>query len=707
MIKLIIHTHISQDTRLFDKPTVSIGSSATEADVHLDDSTLQNIHLKIVEKDTSFYLINIANDPFTTLNGQCFGKKKLHSGDRIELTGGTILLFETTEDLSGEEKRLDSRSLIDQLENKIHSNIDFATIEFPESPRYETEEQETDRDSAPPLPLSSIKDSHLSETGEENETWYPESNVSDQGPHPILPSSSPLKKWVVLSLSILLVLTVITTTLIYLSTTNQIAVKEELRATKGIADIAMALTYARLHNLKPHNQNWTDHDFLKTHLTAVISDPHRLTSSTDIQSHFQKLSYSLRIYTSNDLSRFLLIAQPLPSLRLWVIPQPTVLIDSTSMEIHKTHDLRSLNRLLAEENPLEEENMKEIALFIKHEELVPLATLAKEFKANDFTPPSPLAKINPGSENLIYNAPRYYRLGKPLFESAQKLEAGNDSELTFLQKECKILSQLEGLALYISHDKQTAERVKRCLTAHLPTPVSLQFGWLSFDKKGDITHSELLHEQGENIAALETPLKLVEDPTLHTHPLYQALKALKAERSEQLTSLSQRLIDLIKAETDRPSLDFQAYYAELSQDFVQLCQRQDLLMREAIDKIEEDFRDTTARFQRIAIAKTVGLQESFDFSINSLVELDSFIEDSKQQLISEGKTMEFSFNNPLRQPVFNALEALILSSHRQEFDEKDRKALLRVLNQEWLIEPEERDFFLSEYDFAEESQAKL
>ncbi len=57
------------------------------------------------------------------------------------------------------------------------------------------------------------------------------------------------------------------------------------------------------------------------------------------------------------MSQFVLIAQPMSIVwnNLWhsLISQSTILVDSLSMEIHKTYDLRTLNRLLAKAGPLE------------------------------------------------------------------------------------------------------------------------------------------------------------------------------------------------------------------------------------------------------------------------------------------------------------------------------------------------------------------
>ncbi len=85
--------------------------------------------------------------------------------------------------------------------------------------------------------------------------------------------------------------------------------------------------------------------------------------------------------------------------------------------------------------------MNEIALLIKHEEIVPLAILSKGSAKNDFLPPRSLGKTFPGAENHIYNAPRYHLMGKPLIESVEKLHhnQGDIADVEFVKQEAKAL----------------------------------------------------------------------------------------------------------------------------------------------------------------------------------------------------------------------------------------------------------------------------
>lgn len=98
MIKLTINPNIAPVIWTFNQKNISIGSGSgpTKADLSLSDSSLQSIHLKIVDEGHRFIIINFANDPFATLNGLPFGKKTLKTQDLIHIGSHTIL-FEVEE----------------------------------------------------------------------------------------------------------------------------------------------------------------------------------------------------------------------------------------------------------------------------------------------------------------------------------------------------------------------------------------------------------------------------------------------------------------------------------------------------------------------------------------------------------------------------------------------------------------------------------
>lgn len=96
MITLIVLSNSPEasETRSFDQDTLVIGASE-QSDLNLQDEHLQETHLKIWHDGERYLVLNVANDPFATLNDLPFGKKTLQNGDILQI-GRTLLKFEGT-----------------------------------------------------------------------------------------------------------------------------------------------------------------------------------------------------------------------------------------------------------------------------------------------------------------------------------------------------------------------------------------------------------------------------------------------------------------------------------------------------------------------------------------------------------------------------------------------------------------------------------
>jgi len=94
MIKLILNPGPKAKSLRFDKETITIGNdSGGQADVAIPDTSIQDIHIKIVQEDDRFLVMNVTNDPFASLNGFPFGKKVLKNNDLLEI-GNTVIQIE-------------------------------------------------------------------------------------------------------------------------------------------------------------------------------------------------------------------------------------------------------------------------------------------------------------------------------------------------------------------------------------------------------------------------------------------------------------------------------------------------------------------------------------------------------------------------------------------------------------------------------------
>ena len=94
MIRLIVNPESEATVLTFNKKNVVIGSGPESlTDVIIAGEALQNEHVKIMDVDGHYIVLNAANDPFVTLNGLPFHKKPIKNNDILQI-GKTTLRFE-------------------------------------------------------------------------------------------------------------------------------------------------------------------------------------------------------------------------------------------------------------------------------------------------------------------------------------------------------------------------------------------------------------------------------------------------------------------------------------------------------------------------------------------------------------------------------------------------------------------------------------
>ncbi len=253
--------------------------------------------------------------------------------------------------------------------------------------------------------------------------------------------------------------------------------EEELKAARGLSDAAMALFYAKTQSIKPPNRNWSDPIFLEQILGQIIPKSTRTCCNIDSQGNFADFPYILRIYTNHDASRFLLLAQPKPSFIRWFSPKDSLVIDSTQMELRKLKDIQPLNRIIFNANDLNAATMKRVALLVNEGRLIPIDRLGKSDSSAQFTPPEELKIIAPGAQNLVYNAPRYYKITEPLLIDA--LESGITSD--YLQDLNHMIST-PNLVFYTTEGMKTAVKAYKNLSGYIDAQ-RLLVGYFTYDKK--------------------------------------------------------------------------------------------------------------------------------------------------------------------------------------------------------------------------------
>jgi hypothetical protein len=501
MIKMTINPQAEPKSFCFNQDIIIIGEGSPESvDICFPSEGLHQNHIKILHKDNAYWVINQANDPFVTINGHPFGKKMLQMKDLLQIRNHIMVIDEISfqpyyeSSLAPEpasqshlEPDLTYPSLPD-FENLDHSENPLSwfppALNPPKTPTF-----------GPPPPAGRINPVHAHSISPLIEEAY---NLEEQK-RPLKPSRPLSKskslsfkkkiiKFTVLACFSSAVILGLTFTELYFRAASKSS-KEEMLAAETLADYAMALSFAKTAHAGAQNNHWIDPGFIKSYLAELLAAPSLPCGKLDAQGQFSNCPYMLRYYMNRDFTRFILIAQATPSLLQWFLPHKTLVVDSNLMEVRKTDDLRTLNRLLSDPTPLEGIVGDEVTKAVLQTEIIPLDAIAEGTKKKEFSPPRGLKYMKPGAENLIYNAPRYYQFGSSFMKKAQ--EASKSYEVSILQNEMNALSPFHDLVFYSKDGLENAKAASGALHK-LKTPLSFFTAYLIFSKQGLIQGSHLV-----------------------------------------------------------------------------------------------------------------------------------------------------------------------------------------------------------------------
>lgn len=686
MIRLTLNTKSDPEIHLFTKTEIFLGKDPASSDLIIPNETIEPIHFKLSQIDGLWILFNLTHDSFASINGHPFEKKLLNSGDIIEVNG-TVILFEN---LPNESLPLPSLS---------------------------DESKKT---------TSSLKDGYLSHLDDDNQTE--KKNTLFEG------NSEPshlMLAWRSILIFMFAIFSIcgLVGSVFYFNATDR-SEAHEIKATQGIADVAMALTKARLKQEKPPHQNWSDVDFLKNHLQDVLPATFSNASQIDAQGQFNCCPYHLRIYTNSDLSHFLLIAQPAPTIFYWLIPKPIIVVDSELMELRTLKDVKTLNRLLSVPEALEGFNGKEITALVREGALIRLSLLANESKHLDFAPPKELSQFKAGAENLIYNAPRYFHLGdsivqKTIFLSSSK---GNSQDVKLLKEEAELLSSLQNYILYTDRGKNSALMIKKGLSFFSPKS-DFFFGYFEIDANGKINTPQLLNidEDTSKLAVayekrknnqLEEIKKLNHGEIDLNHPIYIKLQSLMKERSNLLTPQAEQICELIEKEQLFPSSNFKESIDAQFKAFLKIDEEANEQLKHSIDTLFTEYSELPIE-DFIKILSYLHLDELTHFPIDqppekmenlisqikdahNFIELKSIIEKIELQLNFHSTINSkdlLSSSHQLRNQVLDQIEYfLFLNPSMLSFTREEKMALTKILTHERCIRCNEKDYFMEEYE---------
>lgn len=597
MIKLTLNPGSHSKAFIFDKELIIIGDGPQEVvDLSLPKLGLHQTHLKILFKDGSYYLVNQANDPFVTLNGVPFGKKKLKNEDLLQIRDKILRIDEIA--ISAPEEKKIPPPFTPEIPSSqpVIAKTNPETEESNAFPDVESLAQEDDLEGWFPADIADITlDNIVANSSKEAEPEIKSGGEST----PSSESSSEGKRWNLNRwawfASFLLLFTTIfgaITVEIYFRAKNQSG-GEEVKAAESLADFAMAFTYAHVYNIVPQKQNFSDPEFLKNNLIALLSSASIPCGNIDAQGQFSNCPYLLRLYSNQDLSRFLLIAQPAPSLSQWLFPKDAIIIDSTLMTLSKISDLKVINRLLANANPFEGSNGKELIEIIKNLEIISLPHLSHVTKKREFAPPSILGYIRPGAENLVYNAPRYYQFGETFVKKALASSSHAQESTPFLV-EIERLLNYENLVFYTSQGMQAAHEARQALFKLAPEN-NFYTAYLQLSSQGEIIGSRLILDQENKSDGQKKPEEVQDEPiallekleTDNIHPALHRVNAFKESSKADLKPFIQRLLLTLEEDVERGQIKI----AEEFKALLELRETQQKKFKELLSALEKEFPD--------------------------------------------------------------------------------------------------------------------
>jgi hypothetical protein len=370
---------------------------------------------------------------------------------------------------------------------------------------------------------------------------------------------------------------------------------EEAIASQSIADISMALIHAHMHHSLPPNQNWYDANFLKDNLESILPPSHTIPCHIDPQGQFESCPYILRIYANNTQSRFLLIAQPSPSLIQWLIPKAAIVVDSQAMELRQITDLKTLNRLLINSNTFDDINENELSSLVKQGTIVSLDTLNKQNHNAQFLPPIEPNLKQSEISTPVYNAPRYHKIDQPLIGLSIKINElnNNDQYLTNKQEFERLLLLMPHKILYVTNNIEEAIQMEKALQS-LGKEKAFPLIHLTLNQEGNVTSHLLLNQMKETRSqqpglevASTTPPK--EDLIDNDHPLFVTLLELAKSRQEAFTPITKEINDLLSQNAATSIPEAGTRLQKLTKDYEKINNEQKTRIAKSLSLLYRDF----------------------------------------------------------------------------------------------------------------------
>lgn len=800
MITLTIKNRSSPTVLTFPSNALSIGFGSN-FDVNLSNYSSTPVSgelAKIYVVGDKFWFHNVQNDPFITVNDLSIAKRILDNGDGIQI-GDLVLSFEGSleksqeqlshfieqkveekiqdsavpasaqatmtmenpqewqqveSDLIGEGEilaftdeelgRLDLGELVSEIDlvkyDETFQPKDAALFEvdwngdvqlntfFPYQKIEETKDPQAAKGGTKDLHLQDLEEDHeifqanpLTKTSYSQETFIP-------------------WKWVGILFFLLLILGLISMSLFYLSLADQ-RKEEEMKAAAAVSDIAMALMHAKVNNIQPHNQNWSDVEFLRTNLQNIIPDNYAPLIELDSQGQFLGCPYSLRIYMIANRDKFILIAQPAPTLYQWIIPLSALVVDSSLMEIRKINDFRTLNRLLTGPDSMKSFRNEQLTQLIKEGTLIRLDKIAKATNHFELTPPKSLSRLKAGAENFIYNAPRYYKFSQPIIEKSLNLNSNSTSEeISLFHQEIGALKKLPSLVIYSLQGKKVALQVLKGFSTFAPA-YNPFIGVISLNSKGLISTSQIVldGEKNQKMIAIKNEgndliafnqLKDIDDEIDINHPLYIQLKGISEKRMVETAAITEKIIEILQMHQEKPIIPLRNELHPHLEELYRLNEYHQNMIREELCQLHNTYKEFSVA-QFLQYVRVFQLENCLEDAISNKGKLEEEMHNREKQMFmlleeihraenlndlnlillraSQIVTLDhlkhvdrvIFFQNLCQSYTLDVLTEFIFSSKNHlpfsEFRKENLSVLTSILKNAWVNDPEVMEYYTKQF----------
>lgn len=527
-------------------------------------------------------------------------------------------------------------------------------------------------------------------------------------------------------------------------------VAQEVTAARGLADVAMALTHARLGGRVPFNGNWTDSEFINFGMEATLSPEYRKLSPINENVEYKETPYFITVYATSNLDRFLALAVPQKTWQQWLAPKPILVIGSDQMEIRQMTRPRQWWTTLRDENSLDFVNAIDVNGLLSQEILVRLPSLNGDDRSQGFEAPSELALSFAAAENYVYNAPRYYKFTQSV---AKKLTSFYDDgavsleEIEALKLNCSRLAQLPHMTLYSLEGSQGARKLSEGLTT-LEIGQGFYMGHLQLGEEDRLVDSAQLLPGALNRVIANEPAKEAEQKEefetpaftssytsrLEEHTLFQKVRDAVQKRRSKLKKLSQDIVDLLEEHNLRNLPDFEDRHHELTQRYQRAIEEEKALLRETLANLYERhvrpdrenslpiFTDSVEFFGLEELIPThlswkmEQTQSEADTPLerqlltiersNSIEELEkslgTYHKTASQALQSLNAKKATTLSNQLRAVTLKKVAEFVLSSeHLSDLELTEpnyHDRVEQILSQGGISDQQVREFYLSEFD---------